>query len=72
MSEADDIEVQALVAARVHIVKSRPGSLVLQVTGARDETYFLMTVEELTALAGRLTADAQLLSTTSETGASPS
>ncbi|MDN5928714.1 MAG: hypothetical protein L0I29_16725 [Hyphomicrobiales bacterium] len=58
---AAEIQVQRLRAARVCTVRSDPGKVVLQMTG-HGETYFLLDIDELTALAARLSADAQLLS----------
>ena len=71
MNTDDEIEVQLLRAARVHVVRADPGKLVLQMTGVTD-TYFLMATDELAALAERLAADARLLSTGNASGTSPS
>lgn len=61
MTGRDEIAVQALREARVHVVRDEPGRVVLQMVGRVDEVYFMMTVDELAAFAARLTADAAML-----------
>lgn len=61
MSTSDELSVQALRSARVHVVRSEPGKVVLQMTGSADEIYLMMSVDELAALAKRLSEDAATL-----------
>lgn len=61
MTANDEIQLYALTEVRVCTSRHLPGKAVLAMTSGGETTHYAMTVDELAALAVRLTQDAKLL-----------